>query len=66
MEEIEELKKIDGIYQDFDDKREKSRECDYRLTRLEMLRLRRTSRDSMIRLKPEKKVSRYRSIRKPS
>ena len=39
MEEIEELKKIDGIYQDFDDKREKSRECDYRLTRLEMLRL---------------------------
>ena len=39
MEEIEELKKIDGIYQDFDDKREKSREYDYRLTRLEMLRL---------------------------
>ena len=39
MEEIEELKKIDGIYQDFDDKREKSRECDYRLTCLEMLRL---------------------------
>ena len=39
MEEIEELKKIDGIYQDFDEKREKSRECDYRLTRLEMLRL---------------------------
>lgn len=39
MEEIEELKKIDGIYQDFDDKREKSRECDYHLTRLEMLRL---------------------------
>ena len=27
---------------------------------------RRTSRDSMIRLKPEKKVSRYRSVRKPS
>lgn len=24
MEEIEELKKIDGIYQDFDDKREKA------------------------------------------
>ncbi len=67
MEEIEELKKIDGIYQDFDDKREKSRECDYRLTRLERFGLEvRTSRDSMIRLKPEKKVSRYRSIRKPS
>lgn len=67
MEEIEELKKIDGIYQDFDDKPEKK--AGNVTTVLPVWKCsgcRRTSRDSMIRLKPEKKVSRYRSIRKPS
>ena len=64
MEEIEELKKIDGIYQDFDDK--KAGNVTTVLPVWKCSGCRRTSRDSMIRLKPEKKVSRYRSIRKPS
>ena len=64
MEEIEDLKKIDGIYQDFDENGKKAGNVSTDLPVWKCSGCRRISRGSMIRSEPEKKASRYRSIRK--